>query len=513
MSEDAEWMFQGLTLGDRSQYSAAPLAWGAAPSSVRWKGDAGARQLALAETKAAFAAIRWNNPADVWSPEVITLYIRLLNKFYTKEALRLLAVIHRIDETGESDGVTMRCVAARVPLVAPDYLRGYASRIRKVAAGNAEGGCVFVLTDADRVVVVPPVVALPPVVAPIIPPVVAPVQPELMLHPDPQALRDARTDELMAMLRQQMELNASQQIMNTRLMEERGNAVKPAEFVTPPKGKTGWARIVEDTKAALIDGVVPPVLKLSRVNRERLIREHTTSSDTRKVLLGGLGGAVLHIPNANDDKTTKVGQKDDLTWSGLSAFFRLFTIMMRMPEEDFPRSKLVDFFDFWAELWDAPRGSRAQKIKATVTFYEKYAEELGTGTWKSRFDTDSRFLLEALHGESPDICRTCGGSGDKGTSVANETAPSNRTSGGGGRTHEPAKRGRDDRAKSYCISMLELSAKCEAKDCRYLHSPCPSCGGACPNAAACAAWDQQKITDKYSRLIAAVKKNKPRKRR
>ena len=164
-------------------------------------------------------------------------------------------------------------------------------------------------------------------------------------------------------------------------------------------------------------------------------------------------------------------------------------------------------FAFWTELWDSPRGKHTEKIKACVTFYEKYADELGSGTWKQRFDTDSRFLLEALSGEVPALCGQCGGCGE-----SSKKAQGDRASGQKSERKGSTKNKRDPKPLGYCISMLEQSSTCSDTDCAFKHSPCPSCQGKCESAAKCSAWDQKVIDSKYSATIANVKRHGYKKR-
>jgi len=280
---------------------------------------------------------------------------------------------------------------------------------------------------------------------------------------------------------------------------------KPEATPTPSKAKVGWAKVLVDTKACLVADEVPPVLKLSRANRERLKREATTAADTQKVFLGGIGGVSLLLPASNTDRTTKSNNKDDPVFSGLSGFFRLFAIMASSSEEEFPRAKMADFFSVWTELWDSPRGSRAQTIKAAVTFYKKYVEELGRGTWRVKFDSDSRFLLEALDGPSPGLCSGCGGSGEHTGHVAKQGTPNDRPSGAKRDRDGPSGKGKPQGPPSPCMSMLDQKETCARTGCRFSHSPCPSCGGGCASAAKCAAWDSKAIADKYGALIRAIK--------
>jgi hypothetical protein len=506
MTADVAWMFEGLLLLDADAYQASPFPWAGSLQSIRWKGDLDHRTVALAAAKAGFSDLPWVPTwaaewasAAAWPDDASVVYVQLLKSFYTFDAIRVLAGAYGLDGAGDINQVITRCLDSRIPLSSPDYLAAYANRVRKVSSGAAAGGARFAMTDDDRVPQLPRVPVLPPPAAP-------PVANAGNSGDAQRTLQDIMAASgggpTVALIHQMLAMMQQQQALCTTLAQNQSGP-RAEVLLSPPKAKTGWAKVVAETKAALIDGSVPPVLKLSRVNRERLIREQTSSTDTRKVLLGGVGGAELHLPGQNTDKTTKSGGNDDTTWSGLSAYFRLFSIMVCMTENEFPRAKMADFFAFWTELWDSPRGSRTQKIKASVTFYEKYTDELGSGTWKNRFDTDSRFLLEALSGESPALCKECGGSGDsrKGSTGDRSTSrPSDRNGG------TKNKRDRPTRPPGYCLSMLDVAATCTATDCRFLHSPCPSCQGKCDSAAKCSAWDQKAITEKYGQLLQAARR-------
>jgi hypothetical protein len=43
--------------------------------------------------------------------------------------------------------------------------------------------------------------------------------------------------------------------------------------------------------------------------------------------------------------------------------------------------------------------------------------------------------------------------------------------------------------------------KCQMSGCRWSHSPCPSCGGACGSAADCVRFDAVKVTKEYGSLL------------
>lgn len=502
---DFGWLYEDLTLLTEDEYKTSPFPWGGSTTLVKWKGSDAKRLELLAQVKAAFASCPWVGHDGPWPEAVSQLYVKMLSKFYSASAVRLLAAAHGVDvvgvsdDTGGIDEIVSRCVVARAPLSSPQYLAAFAMQVRQVVAGKVPGGARFVATDASA----------NPFQTSAEDTVTAPQQTMDELRASNRQLQEALANAGSqgrdtsdpfgpASMKQLMAMAAA---MATQMSLPRLEAT-----TTPSKVKVGWAKVLVDTKACLVADEVPPVLKLSRANRERLKREATTAADTQRVLLGGIGGASLLLPASNTDRTTKSSAKDDPVFSGLSGFFRLFSIMASSSEEEFPRAKMADFFSVWTELWDSPRGSRAQKMKAAVTFYEKYAEELGRGTWRLKFDADSRFLLEALDGPSPGLCSGCGGSGEHTGHVAKQRTPSDRPSGGKRGRDGPSGRGAYVQGPpSLCMSMLDQKETCSRTDCRFSHGPCPSCGGGCASAAKCAAWDSKVMADKYGALIRTIK--------
>jgi hypothetical protein len=279
-----------------------------------------------------------------------------------------------------------------------------------------------------------------------------------------------------------------------------------------PKAKTGWAKILSDVETCLKDGEIPPVLKLSRANRARVQKEMKASIADRRFSLGG-AGATLTLPGVDTDSRPLPTDKDSQLWSGLSAFFRLFSIMAAMPEEDFPRESLSEFLTVWSEIWDSPMGTHAQKLSASVAFYDKHADSLGTGVWLARFDSDSRFLLEHMQGDNPAPCGQCSGSGEGGLSNSDYTAGGSR--GGGKGRGRGAGNGKGKRKAgsgkggSICASMLVQSRSCDGQ-CGRSHSPCACCGGGCASAKQCVAWDQAAVNTKYADVLQRIQGAKRR---
>jgi hypothetical protein len=509
---DVGWMFAGIALLTTSGYQRTPFSWGGSLNSIKWKGNLDQRVAALEDARLAFAPYQWFERGTMWSAEANEAYAKLLSTFYAVDAIRLLACAHGIDTgTGEAPTVIQRLLAVQVPLSSPEYLAAYANKVRKVASGSCEGGAAYTFSEADipsvRQTVPPFQNAAGPGPAGVgeenNSPAAVVVNPQqalqtLLLSNDGSS-NNAVMLEMLAMMQKQHQSLVAVAMNN--------NGPRDIAPVITLKAKTGWNKVLAEVKAALVEGSVPSVLKLSRVNRERLVREQTSSSDTRRVMLGGTGGAEILLPGQNTDKTTKSNATSDATWSGLSAFFRLFQIMATLTEDEFPRAKLADFFAFWTELWDSPRGKHTEKIKACVTFYEKYADELGSGTWKRRFDTDSRFLLEALSGEVPALCSQCGGCGE-----SSKKAQGDRASGQKSERSNGTKNKRDRKPNGYCMSMIDQSSTCSETGCAFKHSPCPSCQGKCESAAKCGAWDQKVMDSKYSAIIAGVKRGGHKKR-
>jgi hypothetical protein len=399
---------------------------------------------------------------------------------------------------------TRRCVNAKAPLCSPGYLSAFAIHVRAVTAGTHPGGDLFVAPEFP-----------------------APLGPPLNRQPsaaDTAALLKANADNLA--LRQQLDAAnadrtrerhgpAPNMILTAEMFERMFNRMAPAstpqeskEYVTPPKAKTGYAKVLLDVDASLKANEMPPVLKVSRANRARLQKETKAESTTRRVLIGN-DGASLTIPGLDTGVTALTTDKDSQLWSGLSAFNRLFSIMAALPEEDFPRASLSEIMTVWAEVWDSPMGSHTQKLQAYIAFYDKYVGLLGTGVWLSKLDSDTRFLLEHMKGDNPAICNHCLGSGE-GPSVI--TRADGGGGGGGGRKEERRAKetGKRKGPTGPCASMLIQSRTCDSTSCSRAHSPCACCGGACKSAKACVAWDQAAVTAKYGAMIERINASKRR---
>jgi hypothetical protein len=273
----------------------------------------------------------------------------------------------------------------------------------------------------------------------------------------------------------------------------------PGVTIPKPSRKVGGAKVQSDVEGALRAGKFPPVMKLSRANLARLQEDNKVSRRSRYVRIGGDSGVELRLPDDCKGSSSPTGARyaDGELWSGLSAFNRLFSIMVQLPEADFPRSALVDFFGVWREMWDSPMGTRTQKMRAVLAFYDKYAGSLGRGAWLSTFDSDSRFLLTHLRGRNPPTCPCCAGTGEMGSRCAasNVASPDveradvdadsedDKSSEAG--SDSPSPDGQD----GLCPSMEYTSVDCEGDMCELSHV-CP-CGGGCYSARDCPGFDVQ----------------------
>jgi hypothetical protein len=222
-------------------------------------------------------------------------------------------------------------------------------------------------------------------------------------------------------------------------------------------------------------------------------------------------------------------------WEGMSGFNRLFWIMANATEEDFPRRAMADFLGVWSEMWDNPNGSHMQKLHGMHLFYDKYASVLGQDKWAGMFDTDTRFLLNALGTEKASVCHGCNGTGEArfGASrpydtIKAPTQPYDYGSGGGGKGGgkggggkggggKGGAGGKGKRQEGPCSSMLVQSGPCTNDKCTREHSPCQSCKGQCANASACAGWDNDVVYSKHSdaidRILAANARNGNKRKR
>ena len=307
-----------------------------------------------------------------------------------------------------------------------------------------------------------------------------------------------------------------------QLQQQGKPATEAAGTASPlPKAKIGWEKILADTKASIIAKESPMVLKLCRANRDRVKAEAKTTSGASRVLMGGAGGVEILLPGVAAVTVTRTSATDDSTWSGLNGFFRLFSMMAAMTEEEFPRAGLADFLGMWSDLWDYSRGTRLGKIKAATAFYDAHADALGKGTWDTTFKSDSLFLFEHLEGANPALCGACGGSGEQ-TGHDHVRSPNkNRNTNGGGRGNTNGRAGTQDKnatgtkRKSAwpCLTMLKPTATCDRAVCPFNHPACVSCGLDCKSASVCVDWQQAKVDAEWGAAISKMESTKRGKRR
>ena len=266
--------------------------------------------------------------------------------------------------------------------------------------------------------------------------------------------------------------------------------------MTNSRSATGVSRVLDDVKKALCARELPPVMKLSRGNLARVREDTRVSRHSKYICIGGDSGVELRLPNDHVDPRSSMAacRADGELWSGMSAFNRLFSIMVQLPEEDFPRSALVDFFGVWRELWDVPMGTRTQKMRAMLAFYEKHVGSLGRGGWVDTFDRDARFLLAHLRGRNPPVCPCCAGTGEgnaSGCAVDGEAPLSDV--GDDSQDGKSTESGNDspgpDRGDEVCPSMEDTSVDCVGNSCVFSHE-CP-CGDGCYSARECPDFDDR----------------------
>ena len=307
-----------------------------------------------------------------------------------------------------------------------------------------------------------------------------------------------------------------QRMSGTSVLPNGGNTAPPT------RTKTGWPKVLLDVEACLKNGETPSVLKLSRANRDRLQDESRAVVGKQKISIGS-GHTICLAEGSELTPSSQTTARDGPLWSGMSVFFRLFS-MVSLPEEEFSRAAMADFLSVWTEVWDSPKGSRAQRLKFMSAFYTKHVGTLGQDLWMHKMDTDSRLRDNFREGWNPAPCSTCNGTGERtvgqhpGTPRGPRGHRGARNGGGdggdgGGGGGQPAPRSsnkRDRLPKAPCFSRLALDGICDAGSavaCPYVHdSPCVSCGGTCARASACKSWDPQVVEGKYGRLLSAIRR-------
>ena len=147
-----DWLFKQLYLKTTSEYRDTPLAWAGGTTTVKWVGSDAGRANMLTKGMATFSDIEWGREDGVWTEEVKNDYRAILKTFYSMPALRLMEAVNDIvGETDPPDGeksrIIDRCTEAQVPLCAPKYLAAFAQQVRRVTAGEEEGGHFFTQVD------------------------------------------------------------------------------------------------------------------------------------------------------------------------------------------------------------------------------------------------------------------------------------------------------------------------------------------------------------------------------
>ena len=182
-------------------------------------------------------------------------------------------------------------------------------------------------------------------------------------------------------------------------------------------------------------------------------------------------------------------------------------------------------FAILCELWDTPRGSRKERATAILEYFHENFALLGTGEFLGTLQGKSDlFFGNYLNSDNLPLCPTCEGYGDHksvntGHGMGSQASPGWGHGGGkGGQSGKGKDGSRSTAAQStqYCFSMLDQSVTCAfggSSGCRFLHGPCPSCGGACKSAAVCTQWDAQLIKTKFGDALEARKANAGGKRR
>ena len=522
----SKWPCYDLPCRTTEEYKSEPLPWGGSRSNIKWVGQPpSAQRLSVETASAAFGSTKWGSQDD-WSPAAVMAYKTLLSKHLSLDAVRLMLAIQGIDPKAiqaaniDKEVLVAECIRVKVPFSTPEFLLAWHTHYATVAAGSSPGGVNF--TEA------------PPADTEV-------VDQEAPQEDDGVILLSMRTE--MADLKRQLLLarekatvespmNLSQaqmgQMMSLTTTMAASMAAQPGvispngskhngEFTPPPRPKNAWRKLGMLVRECLVSGETPPIQKLCRANHEKLKREAKVARSATKFVLGN--GASISLPSEDVPASTATAC-DDVVWSGMSAFFRLFQIMASLSEEEFSRQSMRDLLNVWSELWDSPNGTRAQKMEFAVAFYDKNIDTLGKGKWAAIFDSDARFLLEHLAGKNPSLCRCCGGSGELSAGgCPNQGRPNSRSTSarvpstpgepGGARNQRTPKR----KSENPCFSMLQQDGTCaNPATCNYLHSPCPSCKGSCASAAVCVAWDEVAVKAKYGALINAIRSPKRRKR-
>ena len=249
---------------------------------------------------------------------------------------------------------------------------------------------------------------------------------------------------------------------------------------------------------------VVKVLRLSHANHARLTRDSKADKANRRLSL--TGGVTIEMASTDTDTKVVPTLKDTHLRNGMSAFYRLFAIMASCTEEEFPRAKMADFMSVWAEIQDSPLGTATAKLDGFLAFYDKYVHLLGQNQWDNKLNSDSRWFQENMVGANPVSCHRCLGTGehdglaDLVATRAPRAAPAAKAATGAKRDRPAAPA---YMATQMCASMLVQGRPCP-NNCSRLHTPCPSCGGACKSALACVAWDPAVVQKNHGDSLARI---------
>ena len=514
-----------LMLKTTADYTADPFPWGDSVTAVKWIGVQTKRVDALTAMDLAFTSVTWGAPA-AW-PEPAESAYRLVLSFLSVAAIRLTLAANRVDMGGVSrrsgearSALTALAVAHKTPLSSITYLQGFAAAVVKVSSGELPGGAVFTIEDDnDGNASVDGVGDDAGNNEGGAPSVADKLLQDALARADKLEKALAEKEDPRPPAKFDMEQMAA---MAAALMAAQGAISKPGSAPVSTK-QAGPEKLTDDARNALKLRKFPPVMPLSRSNFARVRTNAKELRASRTIFVGGADGLELRVPtDGNSGLPAAKTFTDGELWTGMSAFNRLFTIMMEMSEDDLPRSCLVDFFVVWRELWDSPLGTRTQKLKAMLAFFDKYADSLGQGAWGDKFDRDSRFIIEHLQGDNPVICPCCAGAGEHGAGSSCRT----RSGGVRDRNGDRGARGDRDRERrprdapprkrarmtNVCLSMLDRGTDCpNPETCRHSHT-CP-CGSNCGSARNCPQWDQRAIDAKYGEDVKQMKAARAKRRR
>ena len=515
------WTYHGLELDDQAGCAAAPFGWDGTNASLSYIGNDTQRATTHEAARAEFATIAWDNP-EAWTEGALASQQRLLKDFYSLGALRLLLVATKVSLEGvskrhERAALLELAKENKTPICSIDYLKMFAVAVVAVVNGEEPGGAVFAgaQVDADGDGANDGEDDHPRVPDPV---------------PNPPPSDVAALQRLTAELETKLASAASALAASEKIAADRSNAdqetlaqsmAKIAKLLANqadgtssngaipavPRGKVGMAKLFADAKAMLKANQFPAVLKFSRAHIAKIKKDTKDNRGSRCVMIGGGAGIELKIPSDDSFAPATRSYVDGELWNGLSALLKLSTIMVGMPDNDLPRPALMDFFGVWSTIWDSPMGSRAQKLHAFLTFYDKYAGDLGRGSWADSLSRDSMFLLENLQGRNPAICRCCAGTGEEGSGPgcrgSNSRDRPRRPQPQPRGTSSPSKRERGNKMTGLCLSMLDQYTSCGSKTCRHSHACL--CGSNCVSAAKCPKWNQKDVDARYGDDIKQMK--------